>query len=72
MKQVGMGGGTGDAAEVDAIRNEIFNTADRASANPNDPDAAPVRHAWADLTVPLFNQTDDGVKEGIAQAPSAP
>lgn len=72
MKQVGIGGGTGDAAEVDAIRTEIFNTADRASADPNDPEAAPLRHPWADLTSPIFPQTFDGEKEGIAQAPSAP
>ena len=72
MKQVGIGGGTGDAAEVDAIRTEIMNTADRASADPNDPNAAPLRHPWADLDWPFFTQTFDGVKEGIAQAPSAP
>ena len=72
MKQVGIGGGTGDAAEVAAIRAEIMNTADRASADPNDPNAAPLHHPWADLDLPFFTQTFDNVKEGIAQAPSAP
>ncbi len=76
MKQLGIGGGTGDLAEVEAIRTELRNTADRSFLNPDAPDPpdAPVRHPWMDLDFlpPFWNDVDDGEDEGIAQAPTGP
>ncbi len=76
MKQLGIGGGTGDLAEVEAIRTELRNTADRSFLNSDAPDPpdAPVRHPWMDLDFlpPFWNDVDDGEDEGIAQAPTGP
>ena len=75
MKQLGIGGGTGDMAEVETIRTELRNTADRSFLNPDgptDPPDAPTRHPWSDLNWPPWSQTDDGQAEGIAQVPTGP
>ena len=47
MKELGIGDGTSDLDEVEAIRTELRNTADRTFLNsngPNDPPDAPIRH----------------------------
>ena len=76
MKQLGIGGGTGDLAEVEAIRTELRNTADRSFLNSDSPDPpdAPIRHPWMDLNFlpPFWTDVDDGEDEGIAQAPTGP
>ena len=68
MKEIGIGGGTNDGAEVEAIRTELRNTADRLPEFPDDPEAAPFDHPWVGVVVYDY----DGEREGIAQAPAAP
>jgi len=71
MIQLGTGGGTQNPAEIEAIRTELRNTADKTESFPNEPIAAPhFPHPWVKYGVTI--DSPDGEQEGIAQAPTGP
>ena len=71
MIQLGTGGNSQNSAEVEAIRTELRNTADKRETFPNEPTAAPHNpHPWVKYGIAI--DSADGEQEGIAQAPTGP